>query len=102
MTAMTSVRRRLATLEALSDDGGDGCPRCRGTLLTIHDAVSGDLHRASWNGGEISPQELGQRRTETRCPPSVWARLNRRSESGYHDRRPSASGCLACTVLDGA
>jgi len=69
MTATYSTaQRRLATLEALSDDGGDGCPRCRGTLLTIHDAVSGDLHRASWNGGEISPQELGQRRTETRCP----------------------------------
>jgi ribosomal protein S27AE len=69
MTATYSnVGRRLRTLETLSDDGGDGCPRCRGTLLAIHDAVSGDLHRASWNGGEILPQELGQRRTETRCP----------------------------------
>jgi hypothetical protein len=63
-----TIERRVATLEALSGDGGDGCPRCRGTLLTIRDAITGELHRASWNGGEISPQELGQRRTETRCP----------------------------------
>ena len=68
MTAMTSVQRRLATLEAASDDGGDGCPRCRGTLLTIHDAFTGELHRASWNGAAISEADLEEHRTETRCP----------------------------------
>jgi ribosomal protein S27AE len=63
-----TIERRVAALEALSGDGDDGCPRCRGTLLTIHDAVSGDLHRASWNGAAISDADLEERRTEARCP----------------------------------
>jgi hypothetical protein len=64
-----NVRRRLATLEAseAAGDGGDGCPRCRGTLLTIRDAITGEPHRASWNGAAISEADLEERRTEVRC-----------------------------------
>jgi len=66
---MAAVEQRLKRLEESGgSDGGDGCPRCRGTLVSIRDAVSGELHRASWNGDEISPQELDERSTEERCP----------------------------------
>jgi hypothetical protein len=67
MTAMTSVRRRLATLEAAS--GGDGgCERCSGLLVTVSHAITGEHHSATWNGVSISQEELLERRTEARCP----------------------------------
>jgi hypothetical protein len=66
MTA-TAIRRRLATLEAAT--GGDGgCERCSGLLVTVSDAITGELHSARWNGEAISEGELLERRTEARCP----------------------------------
>ena len=61
-----TIERRVAALEA-SEAADDGCPRCRGTLLTIRDAITGELHRASWNGAAISEAGLEERRTEVRC-----------------------------------
>jgi hypothetical protein len=69
MTATYSnVGRRLRTLEALSGDGGGGCERCSGLLVTVSHAITGEHHSATWNGVSISEGELLERRTEARCP----------------------------------
>ena len=65
---MTSaLERRLEALEAAT--GGDGgCDRCRGTLVVVADAMSGAFHSASWNGGDITEEEVHEHRTERECP----------------------------------
>jgi hypothetical protein len=68
MTAMATAKRRLATLEAASDDGGDGCPQCRGFMIVVRDAVTDEPRRASWNGEPLSAEEFAERETERRCP----------------------------------
>jgi hypothetical protein len=64
---MTSALQRR--LEALEDAyGGGGCDRCRGTLVIVENAVSGAFHGASWNGEDISKEELRERQSERECP----------------------------------
>ena len=61
------LQRRLATLEAASGDGGDGCPHCRGVMIVLGSAETGEAFRARWNGEAITAEELEERRTETHC-----------------------------------
>ena len=64
---MSTLEKRLEVLEASS--GGDGgCERCRGLLVTVSHAITGEHHSARWNGEAISEGELLERRTEDRCP----------------------------------
>ena len=67
MVAITT-QRRLATLEAASDDGGDGCPRCRGVMVALGSAETGEALSARWNGEAITAEQLQERETEVRCP----------------------------------
>jgi hypothetical protein len=61
------LERRLKALEAFS--GGDvSCERCRGLLVTVRDATTGQHHSATWNGRAISEGDVLERRTEERCP----------------------------------
>ena len=64
---MSVLERRLKALEAAS--GGDGgCKRCRGLLVTVSNAITGEHHSATWNGETLSEGELLERETEARCP----------------------------------
>jgi hypothetical protein len=64
---VSALRQRVEVLEAAS--GGDGgCDRCRGLLITVRDAITGEFHSARWNGEAISEDELRERRTDIRCP----------------------------------
>jgi hypothetical protein len=66
-SAVSVLGRRLKALEAAS--GGDGgCERCRGLLVTVSHAITGEHHSATWNGAAISEGELLERRSESRCP----------------------------------
>ena len=61
------LKRRLKALEAAV--GGDGgCERCRGLLVTVSHAITGEFDSATWNGEAISEGELLERRSDTRCP----------------------------------
>jgi hypothetical protein len=63
----TAIRQRLERLEDAA--GGDGgCGRCRGLLVTVSNAITGELHSATWNGEAVSEEEVLERRTEARCP----------------------------------
>jgi hypothetical protein len=74
---MTSaLERRVEALENASSGGG-GCERCRGTFVVVEDAITGELKRASWNGEEITGEELRERQTERECP-----RCGRRIDPG--------------------
>jgi hypothetical protein len=65
----TRLETRVERLEAATGgDGGEGCPRCVGTLTVVSDAVSGEFRSASWNGEEITGEELRERETEVKCP----------------------------------
>jgi hypothetical protein len=65
-----TIERRVAALEAseAAGDGGDGCPRCRGVMIILGSAETGEAIRARWNGESLTAEELEERRTETRCP----------------------------------
>ena len=64
---MSVLERRLKALEAAS--GGDGgCERCRGLLVTVSNAITGEHHSATWNGETFSEGELLEGETEARCP----------------------------------
>jgi|SRR5215216_155651 len=81
------LERQVALLER--DGGGDGCPRCRGTIYTLRDAVTKEFVSASFFSEKtfkktsaqkgivgrvkasmklISEDELEERETETECP----------------------------------
>ena len=61
------MERRLDALEAAT--GGDGgCEQCRGLLVTVRHAITGEHRSATWNGEAISEGEVLERRTEARCP----------------------------------
>ena len=64
---MSVLERRLEALEAATRGDG-GCERCRGLLVTVRYATTGELYSATWNGEAISEGELLERRTEDRCP----------------------------------
>ena len=65
----SALGRRLEALEAATDtDGGGGCDRCIGVLITVHETPSGEFSSAEWNGEAISEEELSVRETETECP----------------------------------
>jgi hypothetical protein len=61
------LEKRVEALENASDGGGGGCERCRG-LLTIVRRITGEIHSATWNGGEASEEEVLERQEERRCP----------------------------------
>jgi hypothetical protein len=64
---MSVLEKRLEALEASA--GGDrGCDRCRGLLVTVVNAVTGEHHSATWNGEAISEEEATERRAEAGCP----------------------------------
>lgn len=65
---MRLLERRVEALEAAGGDGGGGCDRCRGLLVTVHNCVSGELRSARWNGEPLCAEELAERKTEKRCP----------------------------------
>jgi hypothetical protein len=61
-----SLERRVVALEE-SAGGAGGCERCRGLLVTVSRAITGELHSATWSGEAISEGELFERRSESRC-----------------------------------
>jgi hypothetical protein len=62
-----ALRQRVEVLEAAT--GGDGgCGRCRGLLITVRNVITGEFHSATWNGGEVSEEEVLERQEERRCP----------------------------------
>jgi DNA-directed RNA polymerase subunit RPC12/RpoP len=63
------VRSRIKRLERAATGGdGGGCDRCRGLLVIVSDAITGEFHCASWNGEALSEEEAHERDTETKCP----------------------------------
>ena len=64
----TSLQMRVKRLEDASGGDGGGCDRCRGTLLVVSNAITGELHSASWNGEPLDRSELEEQQTETKCP----------------------------------
>jgi adenine-specific DNA methylase len=66
--ASQTIESRLYALEEASGDGGGGCGRCRGLLVTVRSAPSGTFKWARWNGEEISEDEVIERSQEARCP----------------------------------
>jgi hypothetical protein len=64
---VSTLAKRLEALEASSGADG-GCGRCRGLLVTVRHAITGEHHSATWNGEAITEGELLERRTEARCP----------------------------------
>jgi ssDNA-binding Zn-finger/Zn-ribbon topoisomerase 1 len=66
---MSTLETRVRRLEDASGGGdGGGCDRCRGTLIIVSDANSGEFHSASWNGEPLSEQEAREHETERKCP----------------------------------
>ncbi len=64
---MSVLEKRLKAPEASC--GGDvGCERCRGPLVTVRHAITGERHSARWNGEAISEGGLLERRTQATCP----------------------------------
>jgi hypothetical protein len=65
----STLERRVEALEASEAAGGDGgCERCRGLLVTVSSATTGEFHSARWNEETMSEVEVLERRTESRCP----------------------------------
>jgi hypothetical protein len=64
---MSVLEKRLEALEAASGGSG-GCDRCRGLLVTVRHAITGEHHSATWNGEAISEEEAVERRAEAKCP----------------------------------
>jgi hypothetical protein len=64
---MSVLEKRLEALEAASGGHG-GCERCRGLLVTVSHAITGEFHSARWNGEAISEEEAVERRAEAMCP----------------------------------
>jgi hypothetical protein len=62
----STLERRVEALEASGGDGG--CDRCRGVLVIVSNAITGELHSASWRGEALSEDETRERQTETSCP----------------------------------
>jgi hypothetical protein len=63
----STLETRVHRLEESSGDGG-GCERCRGTLVVVSNALTGELYSASWNGESLDEGEARKRQTETECP----------------------------------
>ncbi len=64
----STLERRVEALEAATGGEGGGCDRCRGTLLVVSDAITGEFHSARWNGETLDRAELEERQTGTTCP----------------------------------
>jgi hypothetical protein len=65
---MSTLEKRLEALEASTGEDG-GCERCRGLLVTVSHAITGEPHSATRNGVAISEEELlDERRAEAKCP----------------------------------
>ena len=64
----STLARRVEALEAATGGEGGGCDRCRGTLLVVSDAITGEFHSARWNGETLDRSELEERQAETNCP----------------------------------
>ena len=64
----TGLQARVRRLEEASGGDGEGCERCRGTLVVVSNAITGKFHSARWNGEDISEEDADERQTERRCP----------------------------------
>ncbi len=64
----TSLQTRVRRLEAAAGGDGGGCGRCRGMLVVVRNATTGEFHSAHWNGEDISEEEVSKRQAERRCP----------------------------------
>jgi hypothetical protein len=62
----SSLQRRLEALEDAAIEGG-GCDRCRGTLVIVKDAITGEIKRARWNGQDLTGGELQERQAAREC-----------------------------------
>jgi ssDNA-binding Zn-finger/Zn-ribbon topoisomerase 1 len=62
----STLERRVEALEASGGNGG--CDRCRGVLVIVSNAMTGEFHSARWRGEALSDDEARERRAETRCP----------------------------------
>jgi hypothetical protein len=62
----STLERRVEALEASGGHGG--CDRCRGVLVIVSYAMTGEFHSARWRGEALSEDETRERRAETRCP----------------------------------
>jgi hypothetical protein len=85
----TTLERRVEALEAVTGGDDDGCDRCRGLLVVVGDAITGEFHSASWNDEALSEEEARERFTETKCP-RCGARLDSAQviQIGGHDYAP--------------
>jgi hypothetical protein len=85
----TALERRVEALEAATGGKGGWCDRCRGVLVVVGDAITGEFHSASWNGEALSEEEAHERYTETKCP-RCGARLDSAQviQIGGHDDAP--------------
>jgi hypothetical protein len=68
VTTSGVLQKRIRRLEESGADAGDGCKRCRGLLVVVSNAITGELHAASWNGEALRGDELLERETEAKCP----------------------------------
>jgi hypothetical protein len=68
VTTSGALQKRIRRLEESGADAGGGCKRCRGVLVVVSSAITGEFHSASWNGQPLSEDDLRERETETTCP----------------------------------
>ena len=64
----STLQSRVEALEAVTGGDGGGCDRCRGLLVIVSDAITGEFHSASWNGEALSEEEVHERDADTKCP----------------------------------
>jgi hypothetical protein len=66
MIVSSTLERRVEALESAS--GGGGCERCRGVLVVVSDAMTGEFRSARRRGEDLTEAEYHELRAETRCP----------------------------------
>ncbi len=64
---MRFLAKRVEVLEATVGVGG-GCERCRGVLVVVSNAITGEFHSARWRGEALREEETRRRRAKPKCP----------------------------------